>query len=313
MAAVLPRASAAAQRWPLALVAAGVALYSTGPVMLQASNLSGPVFSFWRLWLGVAGLGAVVVVQRGLGMQWPTRQAWTVAVWAGVAFGFHQLLFFSAVRVTTVVDVSLMNALAPVVTAVGARWMFAERPGRRFWVWAGVAIGGAALLAVAASNARPGNALGMAMALANVGFFAAFFLLSKKGRDHLPVVPFLFGTIVVAALLVSTFVLVTGAHATDVGSVDLMLAAGVALGPGLVGHFVMTWPLRYVPANIPPVMRLAQPFVAGALAWWLLAEALSWRHLFAGTLVVIGAAGTVLSHDGRRLRAQARQQAAGQG
>ena len=303
--AVVPRARAAARRYPLVLIATGVALYSTGPVMLQASAVSGPVYSLWRLWMGVATLGAVVAAQRGMGAPWPALRAWRVAIWAGVAFGMHQLLFFTAIRLTTVVDVSLMGALAPIVTAVGARWMFAERPGPGFWAWAVVAIVGAVLLAFAASTSTEGNAAGMSMALLNVVAFAAFFLLSKRGRDHLPVVPFLLGTMTVAACVVSTFIVVTGAPALDVRGVDLLLAAGVAVGPGAVGHFVMTWPLRYVPANIPPIMRLAQPFVAGGLAWWLLAEPLSLRHLVGGALVVAGAAGTVLSRDGRRLRAAA--------
>lgn len=310
MAPVTAAAGRLGRRHPLVLVAAGIVLYATGPVMLQASSLSGPVFSFWRLWIGVAVLGAAVGVQHVRGMPWPGRRQWRVAVWAGVAFGMHQLLFFSAIRITTVVDVSLMNALAPVVTAVGAFFMFAERPGPRFWGWAAVAIAGAALLAVAASTAPSGSPPGMAMALANVGFFAVFFLLSKKGRDHLPVTPFLLGTITVAALVVSSYVLVTRAATTDVRPFDLLLAGAVAAGPGAVGHFVMTWPLRYVPATIPPVMRLAQPFVAGALAWWLLGEPLSVRHLAAGALVVAGAAGTVLSRDGRRLRVEAEQRAA---
>lgn len=184
--------------------------------------------------------------------------------------------------------------------------MFGERPGGGFWRWAIIAIVGAALLAVAASAAPAGSAVGMTMALLNVACFATFFLLSKRARDHLPVMAFLLGTILVAALVVSAFVAATGAHPWRARDVDLALAAGVALGPGLLGHFVMTWPLRYVPANIPPVLRLAQPFIAGALAWWLLGEALSWRHVFAGALVVVGAAGTVLSRDGRRLRAEAR-------
>lgn len=295
----------AARRAPLLLVAAGVFLYSTGPVMLQASQLSGPVFSFWRLWIGVAGLGVVVAVQRRFGVAVPEWRRWRVAAWAGVAFGAHQLLFFTAVKITTVVDVSLMNALAPIVTAIGARWMFGERPGHGFWRWAVIAIVGAALLAVAASAAPAGSAVGMTMALLNVVCFAIFFLLSKRGRDHLPVMTFLLGTILVAALVVSAFVGLTGAHPMRARGVDLALAAGVALGPGLIGHFIMTWPLRYVPANIPPVLRLAQPFIAGVLAWWLLGEPLSWRHVLAGTLVVVGAAGTVLSRDGRRLRAQA--------
>ena len=120
MSAVTAAAGRLGRRYPLALVAAGVVLYATGPVMLQASSLSGPVFSFWRLWTGVAVLGAAVGVQRLRGMAWPARRQWRVAVLAGVAFGMHQLLFFSAIRITTVVDVSLMNALAPVVTACGA-------------------------------------------------------------------------------------------------------------------------------------------------------------------------------------------------
>ena len=305
MLAVVPRIQSSARRYPLVLVGLGVLLYSAGPVMLQASGLSGPVFSFWRLWFGVAVLSVATGVQHLMGVAWPTRDQWRWAAIAGVAFGVHQLLFFSAIRITTVVDVALMNALAPIVTAIGALWMFGERPGRRFWSWAAVAIVGAELLAVAASNAPSGDPVGMSMAIANVVFFAAFFLVSKKGRDHLPVVPFLFGTMLVAALVVTGFV---GAIGADVGAVTptaLLLAAGVAVGPGAVGHFVMTWPLRYVPANIPPVLRLAQPVLSGLLAWWLLGEALSSRHLLAGVLVVVGAAGTVLSRDGRALRAHA--------
>lgn len=303
--AVATRTRTVARQHPLALIAAGVVLYATGPVMLQASAVSGPVFSFWRLWVGVVTLGMVAAAQRAAGVPWPPLRAWRVAVLAGVAFGTHQLLFFTAIRMTTVVDVSLMNALAPIVTALGAYWMFAERPGRRFWAWAVVAIAGAVLLALAASAAPSGSVVGMVLAALNVIAFAGFFLLSKKGRDHLPVVPFLLGTMTVAACVVSCFVAAARAPVLDVRSTDLLLAAAVAAGPGAVGHFIMTWPLRYLPANIPPIMRLAQPFVAGALAWWLLGEALSLRHLVGGVLVVVGAAGTILSGDGRRLRAEA--------
>lgn len=45
-----------AERSPVAMVMAGVVLFSTGPVMVGAASVSGPVFSFWRLWIGVAVL-----------------------------------------------------------------------------------------------------------------------------------------------------------------------------------------------------------------------------------------------------------------
>lgn len=298
-----------AHRYPLVLVAAAIVLYATGPVMVAASSVTGPVLSFWRLWIGVGVLGVLTALQHAAGVPWPSRTQWRVAIGAGVAFGAHQLLLFTAVRIATVVDVTLVGALSPVVTGLGARWMFGERPGPRFWSWAAIAIVGTGLLAVAASSAPSGSPVGMTLALVNVVAFAAFYLLSKRGRDHLPVVPFLFATFTVAAVVVSVFVVTAGQDISSVRTTDVLLAAGIAVGPGTLGHFLMTWPLRYVPANIPPVMRLMVPFVAGALAWWLLGQPLSWRHLLAGALIVAGAAGVILSGDGRRLRARARRRA----
>ena len=300
------RAVALGSRYPLVLIAAGVVLYATGPVMLQASSLSGPAFSFWRLWIGAVALGGLALWRgrRGPGGTWNAdARRWTVL--AGISFGLHQLMFMTAVKLTSVVDVALMNALAPIATAVGAWWLFRERPGLRFVAWSCVAISGGAYLAVAAVGPA-GDPLGMVLAVGNVLFFAGFFLASKQSRVHLPVLPFLAGVMTTAALIVSAFVLLTGVDVAAADTGDLGLAAAVAIGPGALGHFVMTWPLRWVPANIPPVMRLAQPAVAGVLAFLLLGEPLALHHLAGGLVVVVAAAAAVLSRDGRALRATAR-------
>ena len=290
-----------ARRYPLALVSLGVLLYSTGPVLLQASSVSGPVFSFWRLWMGAAILGAATAVQaRRTG--WPEPRAWRFPAMAGVAFGTHQLLFFSAVKFTSVADVSLMNTLAPLVTAVGAAWLFSERPGARFLLWSTIAIAGAAVIVFGGASGPQGDPVGMTMAALNVLAFAVFFLLSKKSRDHLPVLPFLFGTMVVAALSVSLFVAAAGQAVGSVTTRDLVLAGIVAAFPGAVGHFVMTWPLRWVPANIPPVLKLAQPIFSALLALWWLAEPITWFHVVGGAIVLSGVGAALLSRDGRQLR-----------
>ena len=46
---------------PLLLLWIGVVLFSTGPVLIAASSVSGAVLSFWRLWIGAALLGALTV------------------------------------------------------------------------------------------------------------------------------------------------------------------------------------------------------------------------------------------------------------
>lgn len=283
----------AAEQVPLALIALGVLLYSTGPVMVRASTTTGPVFSFWRLWIGVGVAGAVYAAYRRLGGRAPDRAGVAAAARTGVVFGLHQLLFMSAVKLASVADVTLIATLSPVVTGVLALPMFGERPPRRFWAWSVVAMAGAATVVTAAGAAPEVDPLGVVLALANTVVFAQFFLMSKRHRDTIDVVPFLAVVIPVGALTVSAYVLLAGEPIARVTTTDLILAAATAVGPGFLGHFVMTWPLKWVPANIPPVMRLATPFVAGGLAWLTLGEPLGWRHVAGGLVTIVGVWGAL--------------------
>ena len=299
---VAQRARVVGREWPLVPIGLGVLLYSTGPVFVQASDVSGAIFSFWRLWMGVAVFAVAVGVQwavRGPGRTAPGAWRWPLA--AGVAFGLHQLALFTAVKLTTVADVTLIGATSPVVTGLMAVPVFGERPGRRFRLWALVAMVGSAVVVVGGATGPSGDVLGMALAMANVVLFAAFFLVSKSSRGHLGTLPFLGGSLTVAAVLVSLYVTLVGEPVRTAGSTDLLFAAIVAAGPGFVGHVVMTWPLQWVPANVPPVMRLAIPVLAGTWAWVFLGERVGWWHLAGGAIVLAGVAGAVLSRDGRAL------------
>ena len=295
-----------ARRYPLALVALGVLLYSSGPVFVAASDTSGAVFSLWRLWFGVLvfGVGTFVSVRTG-GARWPrmrgagARRAWGYAASAGAAFGTHQLFFFTAVKATSVTDVMLMNTLAPIIVAVAAIPLFGERPGLRFRLWTLVAIAGAAVVILDASTGPEGDPVGMGLAFAGIALFSVFFLLSKQAREAIDVMPFLLGVMLVAALTVTLYVLVANEPVMEVGARDLWFALVVAAGPGGVGHFVMTWPLRWVAANIPPLMRLAQPAFGGYLAWAFLGQPVTAAHLLGGAVTVTGVAGALV-FPGRR-------------
>jgi drug/metabolite transporter (DMT)-like permease len=299
------RLDAFGRRVPTAPVMLAVLLYSTGPVMAQATSVSGPVFSFWRLWFGVLVLGAATLVHGGVTGRWPVRGAWGWSLGAGAAFGVHQLLLFSAIKATTVADVTLVGTLSPVVTALIAWPFFRERPGTPFRLWSLVAMAGTAVVVAGASTSPEGDPVGMVLALANVVAFAAFFLVSKGSRERLDVLPFLFGVMIVAAVLVSAYVAVTAEAIGTATARDLVLCLIVALVPGALGHFVMTWPLGWIPANVPPVLRLGVPVFAALWAWWLLGEPITVWHLTGGVVTIGGVAGAVLSPSGRQFVAGA--------
>lgn len=300
---VRSRATGAVASRPLLLVGLGVLLFSTGPVMVAVSDTSGPVLSFWRLWIGAALMGALTLWHIRSSGRRPERVGWTWAARCGLAFGIHQLFFMIAIKTTSVVDVTLMQVLQPIFVGVLAVVLFGERPGTGFRLWSLVAIAGAAVVVLAGASGPEGDPVGMVLAILNVAFFGVYFVWSKQARPHIDTVPFLFGVVAAAGVLVGAFVLVAGEPVGSVSRTDLLVAGYIAVVPGALGHFVTTWPLQRVPANVPPVMQLAMPFLAGGLAWLLLGQRISWLHVVGGALTITGVVGSLSSNAGRRLMA----------
>lgn len=294
---------AVAARHPVGMVWGGVVLFSLGPVLVAGSGLSGVAFSFWRLWAGVVLLGAAALVHRLVTGERSSRIGWAWAGACGVAFALHQLMFMSALKATSVVDVTLMNTVAPIVVGVLAVHAFGERPGAGFRLWSALAMAGAAAIAVSGSTGPEGDPVGMALAVGNVVFYALYFVGSKLARPHIDVVPFLFGAIVAAALAVSGWVLLVGEAVRPISSADLVRVLAVAVLPGIFGHFAVTWSLTWVPANLPPVIMLSIPVISGALAWVLVGQSISTAQVAAGAVTLVGVLGAVRSPSAPALAA----------
>ena len=252
-------------------------------------------------------LAVGLVVHVLSGREIGSRRGFSWAVVAGVAFSTNQMLFFTAVKRTSVVDASLMSTLSPIVVAIVAIPLFGERPARAFRLWSLLAMGGAVFVVLGSSSGPTGDFVGMLMAVGSTVCFAGFFVISKLSRDDLSVVAFLTTVMFTSGLVVSAYVLVAGLSPGSVGTKDLWTALAMAVVPGTLGHVVMTWPLNYVPANVPPLMRLAGPVVSGGLAWVILGEGASLIHWIGGAIIVIGQAGAILSKAGQDLVAEARE------
>ena len=206
---------------PVVAVWFGTLVFSTGPVMVAAASVAGTVFSFWRLWIGAVVMALLAVAhwrRTGIVLH-RSGVRWIVA--AGAAFGVHQLLFMVALRTTSVVDVTLMNTLAPVVVAVLAVPMFGERPGVAFRLWSLVAIAGGVVVAVVGSAGPQGQPVGMLLAAGNVVFYSLFFVWSKQARNQVETITFLAGMTIVAAVVVGAYALVSGAPVTGIDLHDL--------------------------------------------------------------------------------------------
>lgn len=303
-------ADAFGARFPFQLVALGIVFYATGPVLARSSDTTGVLLSFWRLWFGVAAFSLALLAHRLSGRSVGSARGIRLAMLAGAIFSVNQVAFFTAVKRTSVVDVSLLGTLAPIVVAFLAVPLFGERPGARFRWWSLVGIAGAVYIVLGSSSGPDGDLLGMLLGLLATCAFACFFVISKLAREEVPVVSFLTFVMGTAAVCVSSYVAVLGLAPSSVESPDLWRALGMALIPGALGHIAMTWPLRHLPANVPPLFRLATPAVAGLFAWIFLGEGFTLVHVIGGAIIIAGLSGAILSQAGRDLVADARKAAA---
>lgn len=285
------RSPSGSRAGPVAAVVSGSALYAIGPVLAGAADVTGPVFAFWRLWLGIVvmfvGLGAWWLVGRGT-RPVGRRSGLAVSAAAGLALGVQQIALSSAVQRTAAADVMVVNAVGPLLLVLATTLVVSPRSLRpRYLAWCGVVLAGVVLtLASAAGGAR--SAEGTAQAVLSMVGFTAFLALARPARRTVPLAVFLTVSMVVAAGVASTVVLVDAAPVGAVPARALVLAAAVAVGPGGVAHVLTTWPLDRLPLRLPMTVRLGQPAVTAVTAWLALGEALTVAELLGGLLTVVG-------------------------
>ena len=297
------RLSGFGSRRPLLVIAVSVVAFSTTPVLVQASSTTGPVFAFWQGWIGIVFAIAAVAAVGRLDLALPKGRAWRVPALAGFFNAASTVLFMTAVRFTSVADVSLLTMLNPVFIALWAIPLFGERPGLRFRLWTLVAIIGSSVVILGGSIGPGGNPLGIAMAALSVVALSLQFVTLKLGRRTTKTMPLMIAMLFVSAIVVSLFCLVTRQDIQAVTRTDLLNVVGVVVFPGGIGAILLTWSLRWVPANVPPLMNLPVPFMAGGMAWFFLGEPVTLAHLGGGVTTLVGVAAALLSPSGKAMPA----------
>jgi len=295
---------------PLLAMATSIVIMSTGLVAIKASSIGGLQFSLWRLWVGVAALGLVVVWRLAARPEArPSLSSLRWAILPGLLVAFAQPAFVVSAKLTSVTDVALLTSVTPLIVSVIAVPMLGERASARFRLWVVVAVLGAGLVAYGGSTGLGGDPLGIALACAGVVCWAFYMVILKISRAHMDAIVLLWAILLIAAIGVTLFMALTGWDSGSVTTRDWLLIVYVAVIPGGIGLGLMTWAYRWLPANIPPLMLRAEPVLSGAQAHWLLSEPVTALHFVGGGIAMAGVVGAVLDRSGRRLLGEAQSKA----
>jgi drug/metabolite transporter (DMT)-like permease len=266
-------------------------------VLVKWSDLPGPTFAMLRLWVGVAvSMIALLVTRRRL-----TWNAFRACALGGVVFAVDIGLGFTAVNATTVADVALIGALAPVVIVIVSAYRLGERVSLRASALTAVSFVGVVVVALASAGSPSWSLYGDVLAFLGIGTWSLYWFFSRHVRERHDPIVFFACVMIAAAVAITPFALLVNGVPTHMSRGDLAAVVTVALIPGFLGHTLVIWSHKHVESWLAALITQVSPVITAVLAWIVLGETLSVAAMLGGALTV-GATMAVVALDARAAR-----------
>ena len=250
---------------------------------------------FWRMWI-YAVIVILFLKVRGTPLR---KESLRISWRGGISLGADIMLFFSALRLTTVANATVIGSCQPLILLFIAGRIFGERPRRYDWVLAVVAMGGVAIVMFGSTGVQGWSLSGDLLSIATVVAWTLYFVFSKLSTRKIEASQYTGATALICALFATPFALASGQLFNMPSGNAWIWLFILSIGPGFTSHMLMNWALAHIPVWFGSTLTLAIPVTATVMAWVFLGEdvvALQFLGmgivLFALGFIVIGQSNT---------------------
>jgi drug/metabolite transporter (DMT)-like permease len=289
-----PAADARQQALGAALVAGSAVAYSTAGFFTRLIDTDVWTLLFWRGIFSALFLLGVALVRDG--RRAPRLFAsLDIRGWGAVGCSTLAMVFYlSALRHTTVADVAIVYATAPLLTAAIARLAIGERASPATFTCSAAALGGVTLM-VGGSHLPHGLA-GSLLALAMTTFMALMMVLLRGARSA-PAVPVACLSSLLSSVVAAPLASPRGVNAGDLA--QLALFGVTQLGLGLL---LLTAGTRRIAATHAALIGGLDVPLAPLWTWLAFDEVPGTAAIAGGTIVVLAVSSHVVIADRARTR-----------
>lgn len=247
---------------------------SVAAPLVRTSAADAIVVALWRLAFSLLIVAAALALS-GQWREWRRLRADEVllSVVAGIALAAHFWSWNASVRLTTIAASVTLVCIQPAIVVAISVVFLRERPTQRQMLGITVALAGAMLITVpdllrgtGAADGPPNPALGNALALLGALLAAIYYVIGRRVRRTLGIWSYAGVAYAACFLALGLGTVVTGAAVLPQPPRELLIFAGLAVGPMLLGHTGMNWALRYRPAYVVNLTVLTEPFGASIIA-----------------------------------------------
>lgn len=270
-------------RNPYLLIFVAILCVSTASIMIRLTSAPPLVIAFYRLSLTTI-LGGFLMV--GTRQPWPAGTDIPRAGLAGLFLALHFGFWITSLSYTSVASAVLFTNLQVIFVIVFSALFLKERVERSAMIGVAVALAGSAV--IGGGDLFNGHLWGDLMALMSGFLFAVYLMIGRSIRDEVAIWPYTVMISGIAAVILAITVTVSNIPFGGYPALDYMWFLLMALLPGIGGHGILNWALKYVKAPVVAISILGETVGASVLGYFLLHESLAWFQLLGGAMVLFG-------------------------
>jgi len=259
---------------------------STSSIITRFCSAPPLIIAFYRL-LFTAGMAAIPawLFSRGQIAVLKSKN-YLYMLGAGIFLALHFAFWISSLSYTSISSSVLFTNLQVIFVFIFSYLVLKE--GINKWARVGIFTALLGSLLIAGNDFFNGNLYGDVLALVSGLFVAIYFLIGRRQRTVIPIWIYTFIVSLFAALVLFLTICFTGYSLIGVSPYEWWLFLALALGPGMAGHGVLNWALKYLKAPIVSVSVLGESVGASILAGVVFSEWLDIYQIAGGILILTG-------------------------
>mgnify|MGYP002354163181 CR=1 FL=1 len=259
---------------------------STSSILVRCCTAPALIISFYRVLFTAGIAGAVGQGQLTANLKKLSQRELYYTVGAGFFLALHLGFWISSLNYTSISSSVLFTNLQVIFVLILSALLLKEKVNRIVTIGILIALAGSIL--IVNGDLASGKIMGDLLALLSGLFVALFFLIGRKVRDGVDIWTYTFLNTGTAAVVLFIGCKIFNLSFFGFSRLDWLWFLLQALAPGLAGHAILNWALKYVKAPLVSVSVLGESVGASILAYIIFREALAWYQIIGGIFILTG-------------------------
>lgn len=270
----------------------GIISVSLSAIFIRLAQLEGVpsiVIAAGRLSIAAIILTPLMLSKHLPEIRTLTRKDFLLAVASGGILSLHFVAWISSLEYTSVLISTVFVTTGPLWVALLEVFFLRAKFGKWVWIGLGVALLGGMVIGLVGDNqasTAPEPVLGGLLALGGAISVAIYFVLGRKLRAKLPVIPYIWLVYSCTAIFLLFFLLISGQSVTGHSTQGYFWVVIMALLPQLIGHTSFNYALGYLSATYVSIITQIEP-IGSAIAAMILFRETPLPMQIGGSIVIL--------------------------